>query len=89
LRQEDKRKRELRLQSGADSGWVQLDGSTCWFCRTNGRAYRLIPGKDQKWQLDRVQEISEEERGVHMGVYQKRGDASEVVAKAAYQPDLI
>jgi hypothetical protein len=89
LRLEDKRKRELRLQSGADSGWLQLDGSACWFCRTNGRTYRLTPGKDQKLQLHRVQELSEEERGVQMGVYQKRGDASKVVAKAAYQPDLI
>lgn len=66
-RLEDKRKRELRLQSGADSGWVQPDGSTCWFCRANGRAYRLTPGRDQKWFLHRVRELSEEERGIHMG----------------------
>lgn len=86
---DDRRKRQLRLQSGADSGWVQPAGSLPWFCRKNGRGYRLTPAKDKKWILHRVVNLSEEEPGVHIGIYLKRGDASKVVAKAAYLADLI
>jgi|GEM_PF-992924 len=86
-REEDRIAREQRLLSGADCGWTQLKNSLNWYCRTNGRAYRLLPTKDKMWHLHRVGSVSDNEKGSLLGKYQKRGDATKAVAEIAYQPE--
>jgi hypothetical protein len=58
-----------------------------WFCRVNGRTYRLSPTKDNKWQLHRVHSTAEEEKGTVLGKYQRRGDATKAVGEMAYLPE--
>jgi hypothetical protein len=87
LREEDRTAREQRLLSGADCTWTQLRKSQLWYCRANGRTYRLSPTKDKLWQLYRVRAVSDNEEGVLIGKYKARGDATKVVAEVAYQPE--
>ncbi len=87
LREEERVAREQRLLSGADCKWTQLQKSLHWYCRVNGRMYRLSPTKDKKWNLYRVNSTSEEEKSALIGKYQRRGDATKVVAEMAYQPE--
>ncbi len=86
-REEDRIAREQRLLSGADCKWTQLQKSKCWFCRANGRTYRLSPAEDKLWTLCRVNSASDHEKGILIGRYQRRGDATKVVAEAAYRPE--
>lgn len=86
-REEDRIAREQRLLSGADCKWTQLLKSPDWYCRTNGRLYRLSPTKDKMWNLYRARTVGGP-NGSFIGKYQRRGDASKVVAEVAYQPDL-
>jgi len=86
-REEDRLRREQRLLSGADCGWMQLAKSPHWFCRSNGRTYRLSPTKDKKWDLYRIASITDHENGTWIGKYQHRGDATKVVAEIAYRPE--
>ena len=79
--------RQQRLLSGADCGWTQLDGSRCWYCRANGRAYRLSSARDKRWHLHRVNSFASDEGGVSIGTYGERGDASKAVARIAYHPE--
>jgi hypothetical protein len=53
-REEERLAREQRLLSGIDCNWTQLHGSQHWYCRKNGRTYRLSPTNDKRWTLDRV-----------------------------------
>ena len=87
LREEKQMAREQRLLSGADCRWTQLRKSANWYCRLNGRTYRLSPTKDKLWHLLRVNSTTDDEKGVIIGTYQQRGDATKVVAKAAYLPE--
>lgn len=86
-RDEERAVREQRLRSGADCPWTQLPKSPHWFCRINGRTYRLSPSTDKKWNLFRVQSVSDDEKGALIGKYQGRGDATKVVKEMAYQPE--
>jgi hypothetical protein len=85
-REQDRIAREQRLLSGADCKWTQLLKSPHWYCRANGRTYRLSPTKDKLWNLYRVYSISDDEKAALIGKYQRRGDATKVVAEMAYQP---
>ena len=85
--EEDRIAREQRLLSGADCKWTQHRKSPSWYCRYNGRTYRLSPTKDKMWHLHRVNSVSDDEEGVLIGQYQRRGDATKVVAQIAYQPE--
>jgi hypothetical protein len=87
LREEERIAREQRLLSGADCKWTQLPKSPHWYCRTNGRTYRLSPTKDKMWNLFRVTSLEETEKGGLIGKYQRRGDATKVVAQMAFQPE--
>jgi hypothetical protein len=51
FREEERISREERLLSGADCKWTQLQNSSHWYCRMNGRTYRLSPTKDKAWNL--------------------------------------
>jgi hypothetical protein len=79
--------REQRLLSGADCAWTQLPKSTHWFCRANGRTYRLSPTSDKMWTLHRINLVREDEEGVVIGRYRQRGDATKVVKEVAYKPE--
>lgn len=85
--EEDRIAREQRLLSGADCKWTQRQKSPNWYCRVNGRTYRLSPTKDKKWNLDRVNSALDDEKGVFIGRYQRRGDATKVIAEVAYEPE--
>lgn len=87
LREEERVAREQRLLSGADCKWTQLQKSRHWYCRANGRTYRLSPGENNLWTLHRVNSVSDDEKGAFIGKYQRRGDATKVVAEAAYRPE--
>lgn len=87
LREQERVAREERLLSGADCKWTQLPKLPHWFCRINGRTYRLSPTKDKMWHLFRVSSLDEDEQGRPIGKYQRRGDATKVVAQMAYQPE--
>ena len=87
LREDERTAQEQRLLSGADCRWTQLQKSPHWYCRANGRTYRLSPTKDKRWDLYRVNSTSSDENGFLIGKYQKRGDATKVVAEVAYQPE--
>lgn len=86
--EEDRAGREQRLLSGADCTWTQLRNSVFWHCRLNGRTYRLSPTNDKMWHLHRVDTVAEDQEGVLLGKYQRRGDATKAVKQMAYQPEL-
>jgi hypothetical protein len=86
-RQQEVIAREQRLLSGADCKWTQLQKSQHWYCRANSRTYRLSPTKDKRWSLYRVNSPSDDEKGMSIGTYLRRGDATKVVAQVAYEPE--
>jgi hypothetical protein len=83
--EQDRIAREQRLLSGADCKWTQIQQN--WFCRANGRTYRLSPTKDKMWDLYRVKSVSTDNEGTLVGKYKHRGDATKVVKNVAYQPE--
>ena len=42
MREEERLVAEQRLLSGADCKWTQLGKAPNWYCRTNGRTFRLM-----------------------------------------------
>ena len=83
-RDQDRTARRQRLLSGADCGWTQLPKSQHWYCRVNGRTYRLSPTRDKLWNLYRVQAVSDDEKGGLVGDIRRRGDATKVAMGAAH-----
>jgi hypothetical protein len=61
-----------RLLSGADCKWISLEGPSEYFCRTNGRLFRLTKGKDLRWTLSRVQ-APQDQRGAMCWASTRRG----------------
>jgi hypothetical protein len=57
---EERLKLEQRFLSGADCGWTQIEKSDAFYCRRNGRTFRIVQGKDRRWTLYRVNEIGDE-----------------------------
>lgn len=78
---------EARLIAGADCKWTQLRGAPHFYCRTNGRTYRLSPTVDKKWELFRVEKPSPDDKGAYIGRYGGRGNATKVVAEIAFQAE--
>lgn len=87
VREEAQTAQEQRLLSGADCKWTQSRGSKHWYCRTNGRTFRLSPTDDKRWSLYRVEAVKDDEKGHLVGRYKGRGDATKVIAEMAYQPE--
>ena len=85
--EDDRIAREQRLLSGADCNWTQLEKSRYWYCRANGRTYRLSPTEDKMWNLYRVDSISDDENGALLGKYRARGDATKAAKDMAYKPE--
>ncbi len=86
-REEQKQAAQDRLMSGADCPWTQQPKSNHFYCRRNGRTYRLSPTKDDMLRLFRVQKVDDDERGDVLGNYQSRGDATKAVKEIAYRPE--
>jgi hypothetical protein len=76
---------EERFLSGADSGWTPVKGSADFYCRRNGRTFRIARGKDKRWRLYRINSL--EDAGELLGTYQGRGDANKAIQQIAYQPE--
>jgi hypothetical protein len=85
--EETRLERERRLLSYADCPWTQIKGSKFVYCRKNGRVFQLKPNSDKSLSLYRVQAVDDAASGELIGRYRSRGDASKVVAKAAYEPE--
>lgn len=83
--EEARLERERRLLSYADCPWTQIKGSKFVYCRKNGRVFQLNPNSDKSLTLYRVQAVDDAGSGEVIGCYRSRGDASKVVAKAAYE----
>lgn len=84
--QEQKEAAQQRLMSGADCPWTQRPGSKHFYCRRNGRTFRLSSANDHRLRLHRVQKVDDDERGDLLGAYQSRGDATKAVKEIAYRP---
>lgn len=85
-REEERRQLEQRFLSGADCKWTPVGGSKQLYCRMNGRAYRLSPTPEKRWDLHRIESI-DDPGGILIGKYQKRGDVTKALATVAYQPE--
>ena len=85
-RQEEERQAlEQRFLTGADCKWTPIQKSRDLYTRINGRAYRLAPSKDKRWELYRIE--AADDVGARIGTYGSRGDANKVIAKIAYDPE--
>jgi len=82
LKEEERAKLEQRFLSGADCGWTPIDSSAAFYCRRNGRTFRIVRSKDKRWTLFRVETIEDE--GELLGLYQRRGDANKALKTIAY-----
>jgi hypothetical protein len=67
------------------ASWTSIGGSKALYIRKNGRAYRLAPTKDKRWDLFRVRDV--EDAGTRVGTYGVRGDVNKVLSKLAYEPE--
>jgi hypothetical protein len=81
----DCRRRQEKFLAGADCGWTQIDKSEVFYCRRNGRAFRVARTKDKRWNLYRITTL--EDAGVLLGTYQGRREASKALEKIAYEPE--
>ncbi|MCC8978665.1 hypothetical protein [Bradyrhizobium acaciae] len=81
-KEEGRIKLEQRFLSGADCGWTRIDKSEAFYCRRNGRTFRIVQGKDKRWTLYRIKEI--DDKGELLGLYQGRGDANKALKTIAY-----
>lgn len=79
---------EARFVAGADCKWTPVAGSKVLYCRMNGRVFRLTRAVDGKQELDRMA-THDAERGVLIGRYASRGDATSAVREIAYKPDFL
>jgi hypothetical protein len=77
---------EHRFLSGADCKWTPLEGSKALFMRRNGRAFRLSPTKEKRWELHLIEEPTD--AGDSIGIYSTRSAANKVIDKTAYQAGL-
>jgi len=64
---EERRALEERFLVGADCRWTPVQGSRDLFMRRNGRAYRLSPTKEKRWELFRIERLGD--KGTPLGIY--------------------
>lgn len=84
-REEEQLNLEQRFLSGADCKWTTIAKSRDFYIRKNGRAYRLCPRKDKRWELYRIKDV--EDSGSLVGAYGSRTDASKALGKIAYEAE--
>jgi hypothetical protein len=90
--EQDKRRVEARLRSGADCPWTIAAGIVDIHCRKNGRLFRLKPLPKETSPLAPKFEVLEvktldDKRGTSIGRYRTRGDASKAILEVAYKPE--
>ncbi|TWB67155.1 hypothetical protein FBZ94_101836 [Bradyrhizobium sacchari] len=85
LKADERAKLEQRFSSGADCGWTKIEKSEALYCRRNGRAFRIVQGKDKRWTLHRVEDVSD--KGEMLGTYLGRREANKALEKMAYAPE--
>lgn len=89
---QEKRRAEARLRSGADCPWTVVAGVVDSHCRKNGRLFRLKALEKSgsplapKFEVLEVKTL-EDKRGVPVGRYRTRGEASKAVLEVAYKPE--
>ncbi len=86
--EQNKCKAEARLRSGADCPWTIAADSPDLHCSKNGRLFRLKPLEKSESPLAPSVEVFEvksfeDKRGVSIGRYRTRGDASKAVLEVA------
>lgn len=81
-KEEERIKLEQRFLSGADCGWTRIDKSEPFYSRRNGRTFRIVQGKDNRWMLYRIKEVYD--KGELLGLYQGRRDANKALKTIAY-----
>jgi uncharacterized small protein (DUF1192 family) len=86
FREDERIRLQQRFISGADCGWTQIEKSKDFFCRRNGRAFRISQIKDKRWSLYRIAAMGE--GGILVGTYQGRREASNALQQIAYGPDV-
>lgn len=79
---------EARFLAGADAKWTPVAESKALYCRMNGRAFRLSRAVDGKQELERIA-THDSARGVLVGRYASRGEATAAVREIAYKPDFL
>lgn len=76
---------EERFLAGADCGWTPIQKSKDLYMRRNGRAYRLSPTKEKRWELSRIDQPGD--TGTPLGIYGTRTDVNKALKKLAYEPE--
>ena len=84
-RNDERIRAQQRFLSGADCGWTALDKTQRFYCRRNGRAYRIECGADKRWTLYRIKMV--EDVGSQLGIYQGRREARKALEQIAYTPE--
>jgi len=82
---EERRAREERFLAGADCNWTSVQNSKDLYTRKNGRAYRLSPTKEKRWELFRIEQLGD--TGKPLGIYGTRTDVNKALKKLAYEPE--
>jgi hypothetical protein len=85
-RQVEKREALDRFLARADCKWTPIQKSKEIFRRINGRAYKLSPTKDKKWELFRTEGFDDPNPPT-IGRYANRGDVTKALSKLAYEPE--
>jgi len=83
FKSEERIRLQQRFISGADCGWTPLDSSKDFFCRRNGRAFRIGQARDKRWKLFRI--VTPEDAGILLGTYLGRREATKALEQIAYQ----
>ena len=83
LKRREREAAENRLRSGADCKWTPWPKTKDFYCRVNGRLFRLSPGPDKRLDLHEVETIETASEQM-MGRYLKRADATKAVERIAY-----
>ncbi len=76
---------EQRFLSGADCKWTQINRSKDFYIRKNGRAFRLAPTNEKRWELHRISSL--DDAGKLIGTYGGRADVNKVLLKIAYETE--
>ncbi len=85
IQMEERRALEERFLAGADCKWTPIQNSRDLFMRKNGRAYRLSPTKEKRWELFRIEKHGD--TGKALGIYGTRTDANKALKTLAYEPE--
>lgn len=84
--EDQKKASEMRLLSGADCPWTDVKPFTGSHCRKNGRLYRLVKKDNKLFEASRVKEL-DDKRGVIIGIYKTKSDATRAISEIAYKDE--